>query len=501
MAVADYQDHTSYHLDIMTIVNNEGEAFDVRQLFMQCFINESIYDNFLSGEVVIADSIGLLEKVKFSGQESIRIRFHQPPMGAHQEIHEDDVIDKVFRIYRVNDLKRTHTHSQVFNLMFASPEMLDAKRIRISQTFKGEVLSLAAKIADDYLNIKSKDSGETTSKLEPVFEMRAPAMEEHQVTIPNWTVQETINWLCGKAQANNYNSSPLDSYFFYQTANGNYMLNSIKQMMDIRYNQANHDGEGKFVYTDYGAERLPANNETPYDEQGPKELGAGRRILDYYMSSTSSVLDATTTGLLSSKLFTINNTLKIYQEKTYDYLERFFNESVGNIEDHPFIRTSDETLSIGAAQGAPDEDTTTDGIYNTYKPVHRYSDAMHLLMNQSNYVNDTKDITHSINGSAHFGGQQMRQAIGQLLKFHTIQCLISTRTDIACGQLINLVIPRSDATNIEYDEGSQFHDGLHLITNVQWTFNPLICNTNIVCMKDSLRNNLETSETVYGGSE
>ena len=204
MAVADYKEHTSYHLDIMTIVNNEGEAFDVRQLFMQCFINESIYDNFLSGEVVIADSIGLLEKVKFSGQESIRIRFHQPAGGPGVEVDEDDVIDKVFRIYRVNDLKRTHAHSQVFNLMFASPEMLDAKRIRISQTFKGEVLSLAAKIAEDNLNIKNRN--ETSSRLEPSFEMRAPAMEEHQVTIPNWTVQETINWLCSKAQANNYDS-------------------------------------------------------------------------------------------------------------------------------------------------------------------------------------------------------------------------------------------------------------------------------------------------------
>jgi len=502
MAVADYRDHTSYHLEIMTIVNNEGEAFDVRQLFIQCFINESIYDNFLSGEVVIADSIGLLEKVKFSGQESIRIRFHQPAKNPNDTIHEDDVIDKVFRIYRVNDLKRTHEHSQVFNLMFASPELLDSKRIRISQSFKGEVLSLAAKIAEDHLGIANEIKD---TNLEPFFEWRAPASEEHHVTIPNWTVQQTINWLCSKAQANSYNSSPLDSYFFYQTANGNFRINSLRDMFNTWYLGEADLEKGVFVYTDYGNEAPQAVGDeyAHYDSQSPDKLGSGRRILDYHMSSTSNVLDATILGLLGSKLYTINNTGKYFQEKTYDYLERFYGDDKNppGLENQPFIRTSDETIYIGAKQGDPNTDTTTDGVYNTYKPLNRYADAYHLLLNQSEFVNDDRGVVKSINGNAHFGGQQMRQAVGALMKFHTIQCLISTRTDISSGQMINLKIPKAEANQLEYDDGTQFHDGAHLITNVQWAFNQAICNTNISCFKNNVRNNLETTTASYSGPD
>ena len=88
---ASFKEHTSYTLDVLTIVNNESEAFDVKNTFIQCFINESIFDNFLSGEIVIADAIGMFDKVKFTGQESLRIRLSQPT-GFNDTIDEDDVI-------------------------------------------------------------------------------------------------------------------------------------------------------------------------------------------------------------------------------------------------------------------------------------------------------------------------------------------------------------------------------------------------------------------------
>tara|TARA_B100000131_G_C18089955_1_gene601777 strand:- start:19 stop:1533 length:1515 start_codon:yes stop_codon:yes gene_type:complete len=494
MALADYREHTSYHLDIMTLVNNEGEAFDMRGLFLQCFINESIYDNFLSGEVVFVDSLGLFEKIKFSGQESLRIRFYQPT-GTGQATHEDDIIDKVFRIYKIGDNKRIDQNTQTVSCRFASPELLDAKRKRISQSFKGEVLSLAAKIAEDYLDI-SNDPSSISGTLQPGFEWRTPASEEHQVIIPNWTVQNTINWLCSKAQANDYSSSPLDSYFFYQTANGNFRINSIREMF------TSESATDTFYYTDVGNEY----NQAPlgYDNTNPEDPssigpGSGRRILDYYVASTSSVLDAAVSGFFGSKLITINNTGKYYSERTYDYLERFFSKSKGErgLDDQPLIRLEPETLYIGSRQGQVTADTTTEGTYNTYKALNKYPDAYHLLMNQSEFVNDDKGIVSSVNGSAHFGGQQMRQATAQLMKFHTTQCLISTRTDISCGQVINLKIPLPlpDATGLEREQ--QFHDGRHLITNIQWIFNQHICNTNIVCMKDSLQNNLETTAAKY----
>ena len=62
MAVSvDSSNPSSYELEVLTLVNNEGDGFDIRSLMLTCNIYESIKRNFLLGEMVIADSISFLE--------------------------------------------------------------------------------------------------------------------------------------------------------------------------------------------------------------------------------------------------------------------------------------------------------------------------------------------------------------------------------------------------------------------------------------------------------
>ena len=69
---------TSYELEVLTLVNNEGDGFDIRNQLIQCKIYESITANFLIGNIVIDDGINLFEKAKIFGQESLRIKYSQP---------------------------------------------------------------------------------------------------------------------------------------------------------------------------------------------------------------------------------------------------------------------------------------------------------------------------------------------------------------------------------------------------------------------------------------
>ena len=123
-AALDTSSPLSYELEIMSIVNNEGDGFDIRDIFQECNIYESIHRNFLLGEVIIADQVGFLENAKLFGQESIRIRFRQPVGLQGDEIHEDDVIDQVFRIYKVDSVMRIKNSSQAFKINFCSTEMV-----------------------------------------------------------------------------------------------------------------------------------------------------------------------------------------------------------------------------------------------------------------------------------------------------------------------------------------------------------------------------------------
>ena len=122
-------------------------------------------------------------------------------------------------------------------------------------------------------------------------------------------------------------------------------------------------------------------------------------------------------------------------------------------------------------------------------------------MNQSEFVNDSSGNVNTVHGNSHFGGQQMRQSVSQLLKYHEMRCLISCRTDISVGTLVELHIPMTDAalkdTAAEVFD-NPYHSGNHLITDIQWSFNQTICNTNITVIKDSYENSLETKEVDYG---
>jgi len=487
------QDHTSFNLEILTIVNNEGEAFDVINVFQQVILHESIYENFLTGEIAFHDGTGMLEKIKFSGQESLRIRFSQPPQTPDETVFEDEVIDKVFRIYKVNDVHRLDQNNQVFNCKFCSPELMDAKRMRISQAYKGNVLDLAAKISEDYLGIQNNPEVKYQPII-PFFERRQKSKEEHHVVIPNWTVHKTINWLCSKAQSNDYNSGVADSFFFYQTANGGFRINSLKDMMKFR-------NEDPYIFSSVVGDETAPDGDEKRDED-KKSIGVGKRLIDYYMKSTANVLESTIKGGLASKLTTINNTGKYYQEKTFNYAERFYSDESNSIDTEPLIRTQSEKLYIGGK--GPEEigaEVPIEGEYNTYKPATSYSDAFHLLLNQSEFVNDSSGNVNTVHGNAHFGGQQMRQSVSQLLKYHEMRCLISCRTDISVGSVINLQIPMTDISlkdNAEEVYDNPFHSGDHLVTDIQWTFNQLACECNITVIKDSYSTNLETSTPSYG---
>ena len=125
--MADSSNPKSYSLDILTIVNNEGDSADVKSLMVECNIYESISRSYLLGEIVLGDSVNFLENYKLFGQESIRIKFSQPS-GNQDETHPDDGIDQLFRIYKVDSVMRIKNSSQAFKINFCSTEMVKSKR-------------------------------------------------------------------------------------------------------------------------------------------------------------------------------------------------------------------------------------------------------------------------------------------------------------------------------------------------------------------------------------
>ena len=482
MAVSvDSSNPSSYELEILTLVNNEGDGFDIRSLMLTCNIYESIKRNFLLGEMVIADSISFLENGKLFGQESLRIRFRQPTGIKSTSTHDDDTIDQIFRIYKIDNVSRVDASSQVMRISFCSPELLKSKRKRVSQALRGSMTDLAAHLAEEHLGIVNEP---TDSKLEPFFEVREKSQgDNYHVVIPNWTVNYTINWLCKQAQGVDANSGLQDSFFWYQTAAGGYRLQSLKSMMSVEY-----AGGRPFTFS----ESSGGDKDEPYDSSDTK-LGMGRRILAYAIKQHADVLTGVVTGLFASKQTTVDNTYKFYTEKTYSFLEKHFGGDGDSIDPHAFVRTQKETLYIGSA--ADEGDVSIMGSEEG-KAISDYSDSMHMLTSDSSFVNDSKDKIHQADHFTHLGSNQFRNAAEQLLNYHTVNVVLSARTDISVGQVINLDIPSVRPGEKEVEP--KFYNGGHLITEINWSLTPKECKTNIKCIKDSVLNNIETTAIEYG---
>ena len=84
------------------------------------------------------------------------------------------------------------------------------------------------------------------------------------------------------------------------------------------------------------------------------------------------------------------------------------------------------------------------------------------------------------------------------MNYHSLNVVLSARTDISVGQLINLDIPSVRPGEEEIEP--KFYNGKHLITEIMWALTPTDCTTNIKCIKDSVLNNIETTKIEYGES-
>tara|TARA_Y100001963_G_scaffold106797_1_gene147595 strand:+ start:2530 stop:4011 length:1482 start_codon:yes stop_codon:yes gene_type:complete len=471
-------DPFSYNLEILTLVNNEGVAFDVRKAFAGLKLNESITQNFLSGELSIIDGVGLLENARLFGQETLHLKISMPG----DDVKASEKIDKLFRIYHVGEVKRLAQDSLIYNLRFCSPELIQSKRLRISQAYKGGLINIAAQIARDYLDIDPDDL-DNISKDE---------FEGAEVIIPNWTVNYAINWLCKEARGANYESPIHDSFYFYETANAGFRFDNLARMLDTQF-RSGDSGGFKFIYVPPGiSPETEGNVDMPWDyssEQSKKNkagplVGVGRRILAYEIPSVANVLEGTVGGFYGSRQITLDQTLQQYSELSYNYHEKFNGAADNNTHPNPLVRQQPEVLYTANAADGEDEIPTAAVITND--PISNYKDASVTLVS-SNQEKQT------IAYNQQHGKPMFQQATEQLFNYNSLNLVLPSRTDLSVGIVIDVDISPSLAMVKDMEE-LQFHTGKYLITDIQWELSLSECKVNVRCIKDSLKNRIETTK-------
>jgi len=128
-------------------------SIDVRFIYEEINLFDSIFTPCLSGNIVIRDALGLSDMFLFDGSETIYIKISK-------DVESDEaIIEKTFRIYKQTNRTNTNMASEVYTLHFISEEFILSEQQKVSQAFTDQYSVAAYQILKNYLNVPSTDFG------------------------------------------------------------------------------------------------------------------------------------------------------------------------------------------------------------------------------------------------------------------------------------------------------------------------------------------------------
>jgi hypothetical protein len=270
------------------IVGEDGSPIDVKDIVVELNYFEDIFSNFVSGALVINDSVGIIQMFKFQGQEVLILSIDKPGL--------DKPLEKNLRIYTHSSRTQTKSSNENFVLHFASEEAILNEQYKVSKSYTDvKILDIIKDITKTYLKINDKymkKLDETTGVVSKV--------------IPNLKPIQAINWLATIAKADQAKNEGA-FYLFYEDKEG-FNFRSVLNLYK----------EDVFRTYRFEEKGLKQNDELTQDMS--KEFV---NVLGYEHISAFDSLSAVKSGAMANKTITIDPLRLKFNEKDYDYDEYY----------------------------------------------------------------------------------------------------------------------------------------------------------------------------------
>ena len=105
-------------------------------MMLELNIYEGIYNNAITGTIVIGDTQNLISTLPIQGTERLAFKISTP--GANADAHIIDATEKTghpFHIYKLTDKKQINPGTVSYILHFASREFMRNQRVKVSQSY------------------------------------------------------------------------------------------------------------------------------------------------------------------------------------------------------------------------------------------------------------------------------------------------------------------------------------------------------------------------------
>ena len=383
-----------YNLDGIILHNHQNEGLidthggvDIQKLVVELNIYEGIDKSSVTGTMVIADSINLINNLPIQGTERVSFKLATP--GAHEVDHIVDFSEATghpMHIYKLTDKRQINESTVAYTLHFCSREMVRNTRTKVSEAFSGTYEQMVAKILQDpdYL-----DSRKT------LFFQKT--RNQDKVVVPNINPFSAIGMMSKRALADDSKSA---GYYFYQTTKGFHFRSWESMCVDVRGNPRTPKQTFKYMPMNVNA----TGDDATKIEQDYKSVEQYRFINNFH-----DVLFNQAAGTYGHRVITHNIYNKSYKKDDYHYHNYYAETKHADGPNPAIVNTpvdfDDKSVSdypesrvtvMATTQFAHNEDTGTYGIDVEQDGI---TDASRI--SQRNSINSGTQLKLTIKGQSY----------------------------------------------------------------------------------------------------
>lgn len=432
------------NIEAILAYTNDGVLIDLKDFLVEFNLYEDIFKHFLFGEVVISDSINLIENGPFVGEEGLFLSIRTPTFPA--------AIKKDFRIFKVSDRVLENQTTQSYILHFVSSEVFNDISFPLYKNFEGRPHQLAENIFFDHVaatrNFTIDQSFTEIIDTQKTSNFNILNFTSNNVKFisPGWTPFKCINWLTTKSIPEDGVSK---NFLFFESNKGFY-YGSVEKLFKI----GNQNGvNGSYVFGAVKNIRSRRHGVDVNREMFIAEKATIANNIDYVKLSTN--------GYLSNRLITIDVYNKEIKYTDYDYVNEYskqFHSSGEGKNSKPIFSS---------------ETKRTPSMHTSFYPVNP------KLFN--NFPGNISEKMPDI-----FGNRR-----SSLIDLTNIKMNIEVpgRTDIEVGEMIDFRMPKlgpAEDKNSEEQKDS-LYSGKYLITAIHHRITVNNHTMSMEIVKDSLK--------------
>lgn len=210
---------TDYKLETLTLyAPGVTDPVDLIGNMVELNYYEDIFNNTISGNVVVNDSVGLINFSALNGTEYIHLRLKKSDSTSVN--NQLPFIDRYFRIVAISDRRfDLANNNENYKIEFCSEEYILSEQYRISKAYKNAKISdIVSDICKTYLKLGSGDT-------KNIFIDDTAGV--YDFVLPNKKIFETLNWLANYAIPSNYPNGA--DILFFENRIG-YFFNSLQHL-------------------------------------------------------------------------------------------------------------------------------------------------------------------------------------------------------------------------------------------------------------------------------